>query len=90
MIAVCMAISGVPVPALDSTANEWLDFFFRAMAIDRLVDHFKGFKSGVLGMCVSCCGTATAALFALGDKDDDLSETDSPPSLEQKKSFCLA
>ncbi|CAM9425855.1 unnamed protein product [Scytosiphon promiscuus] len=48
LLAICMAISGVPVPPLDGTASaqEWLDFAFHSMAIDRLVYHFEGIATG--------------------------------------------
>lgn len=48
LLAVLMAISGVPVPPLDGTASmqEWTSFAYHAMAIDRLVYHFEGIATG--------------------------------------------
>ncbi|CAM9544950.1 unnamed protein product, partial [Ectocarpus fasciculatus] len=56
ILAVCVALSGVPVPvpAADGTVAvaEWLDFAFRSMAIGRLVDQFEGMGTGFAAMGV--------------------------------------
>lgn len=52
LTAVCVAVSGVPVPPTDGSATTkiWLDYAFYALGMDRLVDHFEGLSSGLAAM----------------------------------------
>ncbi|CAM9953562.1 unnamed protein product, partial [Laminaria digitata] len=52
LVAVCMALSGVPRPPSGAGPAEWIAFCASALAVDRLKDHFEGFATSLTAMGV--------------------------------------
>ena len=50
LVAVCMALSGVPRPPRGAGAADWIAFCASAVAVDRLKDHFEGFATSLAAM----------------------------------------